>query len=165
VGTPKYYDLEDYKYYSSILWSPMREIRGSTVNGRASTDGRLSLTRGRLRPVTAHASPRRVVLGASKLPACLRETSIPKRIRRALGRTRKITPGPDHRETHSVARRDTSCSELHNNFLLRVYSSEFCNYSGVTGSSKTSGLNAAAKTNPIVSLKGLGLFARPILSQ
>ena len=131
----------------------MREIRGSTVNGQASTNGRVSVIRGRLRPVTAHASPSKLPV-SEKLP--YRNAS--EGPSDGLG----TSPGSDHRETHSVARRDTSCTELHNNFLL---SSEFCCYSGVfvTGSSKTSGLNVVAKTNPIGSLKGLGLVARPIL--
>ena len=134
----------------------MREIRGSTVNGQASTNGRVSVIRGRLRPVTAHASPSKLPV-SEKLP--YRNAS--EGLSDGLG----TSPGSDHRETHSVARRDTSCTELHNNFLL--YSSEFCNYFGVlvTGSSKTSGLNVVAKTNPIGSLKGLGLVARPILAE
>ena len=40
--TPEYCDLKDYTYYSSILWVRMRVIRGSTVNIRTSTNGRVS---------------------------------------------------------------------------------------------------------------------------
>jgi hypothetical protein len=41
----------------------MRDIRGSKVNVRASTNGGVSVIRGRLRPVTAHVSPRKRFTG------------------------------------------------------------------------------------------------------
>ncbi len=41
----------------------MRKNRGSKVNARASTNGGVSVIRGRLRPVTAHVSPRKRFTG------------------------------------------------------------------------------------------------------
>jgi hypothetical protein len=124
MGTPKYCDLRDYRYYSlasilcqwlRITWTrSLSEMRGSTVKIRAPTNGSLCVITGRLRPVTARASQRGWLTGhksflspsprdsESESGACqwspqrpnFHQLASPGRRRRALGKTRSIKPGP-----------------------------------------------------------------------